>query len=109
MDGGGAGESGSRDGALPMGRLQPRDVPLKACSIKMAKQRKMGGGGSVGFKGVHLQTSRLGGEGIVGKKEAGTKDVSSFAGLWHMQHDYSRKKRPEEDSHCDEVKSRWVG
>lgn len=109
MDGGGAGESGSRDGALPMGRLQPRDVPLKACSIKMAKQRKMGGGGSVGFKGVHLQTSWLGGEGIVGKKEAGTKDVSSFAGLWHMQHDYSRKKRPEEDSHCDEVKSRWVG
>lgn len=109
MDGGGAGDSGSRDGALPMGRLQPRDVLLKACSIKMAKQRKMGGGVSVGFKGVHLQTSWLGGEGIVGKKEAGTKDVSSFAGLWQMQHDYSRKKRPEEDSHCDEVKSRWVG
>ena len=91
------------------GGSSPRDVTLKACSIKMAKQRKMGGGGSVGFKGVHLQTSWLGREGTVGKKEAGTKDVSSFAGLWQMQHNYSREKRPEEDSHCDEVKSRWVG
>ena len=51
----------------------------------------------MGFKGVHLQTSWLGREGIVGKKEAGTKDVSSFAGLWQMQHDYSREKRPEEE------------
>jgi len=63
------------------GGSSPRDVTLKACSIKMAKQWKMGGGSPVGFKGVHLQTSWLGREGTVGKKEAGTKDVSSFAGL----------------------------
>ena len=41
----------------------------------------MGGGSPVGVKGVHLQTSWLGREGTVGTKEAGTKDVSSFAGL----------------------------
>lgn len=95
--------------ASQWGGSSPRDVMLKACNIKMAKKWKMGGGSPVGFEGLHLQTSWLGREGIVGKKQAGTKDVSSFAGLWQMQQSYSREKRPEEDSHCDEVKSRWVG